>query len=364
MKTIPIIQLGIGNVGREVIRQIQDLNKQHSDISFQYIGIANSRKILFHKDGIPFPILKEIMLSKEIPTPGNVCETESHDGNLTPFNTRFSQIDLYQTTIVDTTDTDSHIRFLIHGVEQGTSLVLANKKPLVRSMDEFSRLTRTSFGFRATVGAGLPVIPAISELLSKNETIQKIEGCFSGSLGILCSSLEKGETFSTVVNELKEKGFTEPDPREDLSGKDLARKILILSRLAGYNISLNDILIESLFPAEMTGFSSEEFLSGLTIMDDDYRDKFNQALQKNCTLRVVATFEKGECMVGLKEVTRDSLIGKLTGAEKLAVIYTENESINPIVVRGEGAGAKSAAKDVINDLLEVNQLNGNQVSFQ
>lgn len=355
MKTIPIIQLGIGNVGREVIRQIQDLNKQHSDVSFQYIGIANSRKILFHKDGIPFPILKEIILSKEIPTPGNVCETESHDGNLTPFNTRFSQIDLNQTTIVDTTDTDSHIRFLIHGVEQGTSLVLANKKPLVRSMDEFSRLTSTSFGFRATVGAGLPVIPAISELLSKDETIQKIEGCFSGSLGILCSSLEKGEAFSTVVNELKEKGFTEPDPRDDLSGKDLARKILILTRLSGYAIEMDNIHVDSIYPEEMASLTIGEFLLEIETLDNVYKEKYISASERDCTLRFVATWEDGECKVGLKEVQRESQIGRLTGAKKLALIYTGRDQNDPVVVNGAGAGAKSAAKDVVDDLIEVNK---------
>jgi len=355
MNTIPVIQLGIGNVGREVIRNVLEYKYREGNRFFRYIGIANSKSLLFQPDGIPERFLEEITSAVGSTEVMSQTGCKRHNGDLSPLLQELTRSDVRDLSIIDATDSDATTPFLLKCAEKGTVLVLANKKPLVSEDAIFRSLKRVPLGFRATIGAGLPIIPAVQELLQTGHRIQKIEGCFSGSLGILCSSLEAGESFSDVVKALKSKGYTEPDPREDLSGKDIARKILILSRLSGYHLELNDLITESLFPEEMVSVPPDTFLSAIRILDDQYREMFNRALQKNCTFRFVATLEKGTCRVGMKKVPGDSLIGRLKGAEKLAVIYTDRDEDDPVIIRGAGAGAKSAAKDVFDDLMEIHK---------
>jgi len=355
MKYIPIIQLGIGNVGREVIRKVLDYNKSDPTKTFRYIGIANSKTIIFHTGGITEQLLEKILSGIPLIKTQDGSDFFKHNGDLSPLMDLSDQLDFNSLSIIDTTDSSTHLPCLLECAGRGATMVFANKKPLVQEMSSFRKLSRVHPGYRATVGAGLPVIPEIENLITNNRKIRKIEGCFSGSLGILCSSLEKGRQFSSIVKELKEAGYTEPDPRVDLSGIDMARKIMIISRMCGYGIELNNVTIQSLFPAWMANLPAKEFLSKLSSVDDDYRTRFTLADQRNATLRYVATSEGGRCEVGLKEVTRDSDIGRLQGAEKLALIYTGKNWNNPIIVRGAGAGATSAAKDVVDDLIEVNQ---------
>jgi len=311
MKIIPVIQLGVGNVGREVVRNVLEYKDREGNSLFRHTGIANSKSFLFQPEGIPDGVLEEIISSKGSDDVMSRYGPEKHSRDLSPLLQEIQRLDIRGLSIIDATDSSVTTPFLVECAEKGMALVLANKKPLVRKISIFEALKRAPLGFRATIGAGLPVIPAIGKLLSGGEKIHRLEGCMSGSLGHLCSSLEAGESFSVVVKELKNKGYTEPDPREDLSGRDMARKILILSRLSGYSLELDDIGIESLFPEKMASLSSDTFLSKIRMLDEEYRERFTQALQKNCTLRFVATLENGTCRVGLKEVPKTSLLGSL-----------------------------------------------------
>ena len=354
MRTIPIIQLGTGNVGKEVIRQVMDINRQNSSTRFCYIGLANSKAVLFKKEGFSETMLDEIISRKESFTTF-FSSSVKHNGDIAPLISSIDQSAMDDISMIDTTDTDLHLNFLRKCAEKGLSLVLANKKPLIGDMKTFRLLTREKLGCRATVGAGLPVIPVLSELKSKGKNIAVIQGCFSGSMGILCTSMEKGELFSNIVNDLYSKGITEPDPREDLSGIDLARKVLILTRLSGRSIEMEDIQMERLFPEELATIPLKQFLSEIKTLDNHFNDLFTQAAGRGSTFRFVATFSKRKCNVGLREVSRESHIGKLTGADKLALIYTECSPENPVLVKGAGAGATNAARDVVEDLLEVVQ---------
>ncbi len=355
MNSIPVIQLGIGNVGREVIRNVLEYKDREGNRFFRYIGIANSKSFLFRQEGIPDRFLEEILSAENSTTLMNRPDSGKHNGDLSPLLQEIERSDVRDLTTIDASDAGSTAPFLLGCAEKEIKLVLANKKPLVRDNGTYRSLSQVPLGLRATIGAGLPVIPEIGRLLAGGKKIQRLEGCMSGSLGHLCSSLEAGESFSEVVNELLSKGYTEPDPREDLSGKDMARKILILARVSGYHLEFGDVITESLFPEEMASLSADTFLSDLRILDDEYRERYNRVLQKNCTLRFVATLENGKCRVGLKEVPQDSLIGRLRGAEKLAILYTGSKKDDPVVIRGAGAGAKSAAKNVFDDLIGLNQ---------
>ena len=355
MKITPIIQLGIGNVGREVIRNVLEYKDYESNRLFRYIGIANSTSYLFRQEGIPDRLLEEIISAEKPVALSNQPDSGNHNGDLSPLLHETEGLDSRYVSIIDATDSETTTSFLLGCAVKGMKMVLANKKPLVRDIKIYRLLKQVPLGLRATIGAGLPVIPAIEKVLSQGKKILKIEGCFSGSLGILCSSLETGEPFSEVVKALKNKGYTEPDPREDLSGRDMARKILILSRLSGYKPELHDVITESLFPEEMVSLPPDIFLSEIRTLDEAYRERFTRALHKKYTLRFVATMENGTCRIGLREVPVDSVIGRLKGAEKLAVLYTHWNHGRPIVIRGSGAGAKSAAKDVFDDLLDLQQ---------
>jgi len=200
------------------------------------------------------------------------------------------------------------------------------------------------------------VINALQSILNKNEKIIKIEGCFSGTLGTLCSSLEKGNKFSKVVIDSMEKGYTEPDPREDLAGTDVARKILIISRFCGYSMGIDDVKVERLYPDKMEDLKLKDFLAQLTTLDHGYINRFESALGNNTTWRYVATQENNKCYVGLKNVPIDSEIGKLVGADKIVIFFSDKNPTQPIVIKGKGAGPEYAAQDVLEDIIEVSNL--------
>ncbi|UCG28959.1 MAG: hypothetical protein JSV24_06255 [Bacteroidales bacterium] len=355
MKTIPVIQLGIGNVGLQLVRKVMNFNQTNSDYFIRYIGIADSRYLTFRPEGMNRE-LPGILRHKGIRSVESSIVHASSGG-------LYHILELLKgektdcLCIVDATASEDISGFLRRCVIRGFNLVLANKKPLTGKMADFHMLNRARLGCRATVGAGLPVIPEIRKILSDSESICKLEGCFSGTMGILCSALEKGEPFSAIVEEVKRKGYTEPDPRDDLSGMDIARKILILARFCGYNIELIDVTVDSLYPGTMEALPLEEFMANLKNLDAGYKIMFDQARKKNATLRFAASLEKGKCRAGMKEVMVKSVIGRLKGPEKAVIITTGKRKKESLVIHGSGAGAESAAKDMLEDILEVSDCN-------
>jgi homoserine dehydrogenase len=282
------------------------------------------------------------------------------------------------TFVVDTSTGDgtSLFPFMEQALARGAHLIVANKKLLAGSQEEFTALTRLGprrLMCETTVGAALPVISTLRSLLAGGDDITEISGCMSGTLGYICSSLERGIPFSQSVRRAGEEGFTEPDPRVDLSGQDVARKALILARLwraeqprqhetaemgteraldAPGAIELDQIATEPLFPGGMAHLRRDEFLLALPELDHEYAARMGRAQSRGCSLRYTATISRDGCRVGLEEVPLDGSMGRsLQGPDNIFRFRTRLYRERPLTVQGPGAGPEVTAAGVLSDLL-------------
>ncbi|KAF6135887.1 hypothetical protein GIB67_006779 [Kingdonia uniflora] len=250
------------------------------------------------------------------------------------------------------------IGVLYRVVELGYCVVLANKKPLTSDMDDYEKLFLHPRHIRheSTVGADLPVITSINRLLVSRDTIASIIGSLSGTLGYVMSEVEDGKPFSKVVKAAKGLGYNKPDPRDDLSGMDVARKALILTRLLGWRINMDNIKVKSLYPQERVPnkMSLEDFMaSGLPSLDIDIEKKTKLASINRNVLRYVCMIEGSSCQGGIKELLKDSPLGRLRGSNNVVEIYSRCYSELPLVIQGADAGNDTTAAGVQADILDL-----------
>jgi aspartokinase/homoserine dehydrogenase 1 len=243
---------------------------------------------------------------------------------------------------------------LVTALGQGFDLVLANKKPLSGPEPGHRRLLEAAAAagrrvlFEATVGAGLPVIDTLRKLVASGDRVRRIEGCVSGTLGYVLSSLEKGRPFSAAVREAITKGYAEPDPREDLSGRDAGRKGLILARLLGHHGPA--AATESLVPASLRSLPLAGFLRRLPSLDEGWRHRVDRVAARGRVLRYVVTATPRGVSVRLLAVPRDSVLGSLQGTRNLLAFTTRRYRTEPLVIAGPGAGADVTAAGILNDI--------------
>jgi bifunctional aspartokinase / homoserine dehydrogenase 1 len=244
-------------------------------------------------------------------------------------------------------------------LENGFHIVLANKKPLAVAQIEFDRLMATarerglSLRYEATAGAGLPVLDTLAKLQDAGDRVETILGCFSGTLGFIMTALEEGRPFSDAVREAWKLGYTEPDPRDDLSGTDVARKALILARTLGRRLELSDIALESLFTREVDSDEPARFVDNLRALDAPFAERVAKARREDKVLRYVAKIGKRAIRVGVEAVPAASPLGRLHGTDNTVVIQSKRYSTNPLVVTGPGAGAAVTAAGVLNDIVAI-----------
>ena len=205
--------------------------------------------------------------------------------------------------------------------------------------------------YEATVGAGLPVMDTFAKLVETGDQVVSIEGCLSGTLGFLLSELERWRKFSQALGAAMDAGYTEPDPRDDLSGTDVARKALILGRLMGFKGEPASVVTESLVPEGARQLPLKQFLSRLSTWDDHFAQKVRVAQQKGQVLRYVATVTPRRLRVGLQSVSADSPFAALKGTDNQIVFTTARYREHPLVIRGPGAGPLVTAAGVLNDVL-------------
>lgn len=248
-------------------------------------------------------------------------------------------------------------------MENGGRIVTANKVPVAQSSWEvFKLLTefRTKYGYSCSVMAGAGAVPFLRDGFDMSDTVESIEGCFSGTLGKMCNLLYEGKiTFSEAVKQLKLAGDTEPDPRDDLSGMDVAKKIVILARTSGYQVSLEDVEVEPFVAGgfrELSNVGVEEFMAKSKIFDDEIAAKFQAAKKEGKTLRYVASMkiENGRPVVklGLREEKLDSPLGSLKGNGNKVVIYTSAYNKVPFELAAPGSGTSITAGNIRRNLLE------------
>jgi aspartokinase/homoserine dehydrogenase 1 len=239
----------------------------------------------------------------------------------------------------------------------GMDVVLANKRPLSASRADTEALMALAeregkrIFYEATVGAGLPIFDTYRKLVESGDRVLKIEGCLSGTLGFLLTEVGKGRAFSSALTKAMELGYTEPDPRDDLSGADVGRKALILGRLLDFAGEPSDVAVESLVPDALRGLPRDAFLAKLASMDADWSKRATAAKAKGATLRYVASVTKGKITVGLQVVGPSSPFFGLKGTDNQVAFTTMRYKTNPLVITGPGAGPAVTAAGVLNDML-------------
>lgn len=345
MQDLNILHLGIGNVGKELLLQINNNEKQlmkKYSVQLLFYGLFNSKAALLNKNGFSInKALEKIKKSSFFP----VYNIQEEIQNIPlPF------------VVIDTTASSETYPYLLAALKRGGYVVTSNKKLLSGKQEQFDVLESFSglkFFCETVVGAGLPVIKSIKNMIDSGDQIIEIHGCFSGTLDFIFSQLDKGKLFSEVVLEAKKKGFTEPDPRDDLSGIDVARKALILSRLLGKKKEIQEIKLAGLYPKHMKSLSNEDFLRQLYKLDDVYKEKIAKAKKKRNVLRFITKINPQECSVGLEETYSLNDFGRLNGPDNLISIKTKRYFDNPLIIKGPGAGIEVTAAGVLADILEV-----------
>lgn len=332
-----LLHMGVGNVGSEVFRQV----KAHAP-DLAYAGLFGKDGGVFSADG-----LSEAQAAAFLPTGHNPTTLEEALAELPP-----------RSIVVDTTASDKTVSAIREALRAGHAVVMSNKKPLTgpqSAWDELHALGDERLFYETTVGAGLPIISTLRDLIKTGDTITRIQGCFSGTLGYIFSELENGVRFSEAVTTAKSNGFTEPDPRDDLSGMDVARKVLILSRLIGKELELDDIPVERLYPQTLAELSVDEFLSQLKTLDEILASRAADAQAKDEVLRYVGTVSDTEQSVKLLSVPAASDLGSLSGPDNIIVIHTKRYADNPVVIKGPGAGIEVTAAGVFSDCYKAAQ---------
>eukprot|EP01083_Nonionella_stella_P176704 618966_1 len=256
--------------------------------------------------------------------------------------------------VADCSASDETTPYLVECQQRGIAVTMANKHPLSASMTDFHSLTqnRSLIRFECTVGAGLPIITSVGRIVDSGDNIVQIQGQLSGTIGFMLSELHPSTKMSEIVQKAKECGYTEPDPRDDLSGMDIARKALILARCMGINIEMKDVEIESLYPKEMERLSLKEFMNELGALDEKMAKKILKATQNETKLRYTAVVTADSVKVGLVEVAPHDALYNLVGTDNLVSIHSDWYT-SPLIVAGPGAGVDLTAGGLLSDMYEL-----------
>lgn len=356
-KQLHLVVIGPGNVGKTLINQIlesADEIQNRKRIKLKVVGIANSRKMLFNKDGVQKGWLEELEKS----------DINTNSEEIVKWT---KQNQLENLVLVDNTASKDFVVNYDLFLENGFDLVSSNKifntlpiakyKELRKKLDSYNK----RYLYETNVGAGLPLIDNLKLLHLSGENVTRIKGVFSGTLSYIFNNFSvRDEKFSTIVKEAMDKGFTEPDPREDLSGNDVARKLLILARELDLINEFEDINVQNLIPEHLTQISKQEFLERLEELDEHY-ENVKKSQQPNHVLRYVGDLhgdlqkDKGILDVKLVSVPASSSLGQVKGSDSIFEIYTESYGENPVVIMGAGAGAKVTARGVFGDILRLSE---------
>ena len=357
MPVINLFQFGKGNIGGALIRQVaerSDALAETSGLRFEYVGICGQSRLTYDPRGLNASLRNSGGLDRLL---GDSDTGEDYPGAPAMIG-RLLDDPPRNLCVIDTTSadmTEAHLACLRRGIP----VVTANKKPITdrgAAYDEIQRLgrgNRMRYWYETTAGAGLPVVSTVTELVETGDEVIEIVGCLSGTLGYICSQLDHGRAFSEIVREAKELGYTEPDPRDDLNGMDVARKALILARDIGYRLELDQLEVRGMVSdALLAAPSVEMFMEELPRADAEYAHRVASGRQQGQVLRYVATVGGQTCQVGLESVDRESPVGSLTGPDNIVVCTTKRYRENPLVVRGPGAGPEVTAGGLFGDLIK------------
>lgn len=350
-KRINLFMIGIGNVGGTLVEQISKQKSyllKHHHIDVKIVALANSKKMLFDEDGINLKSWKDDLL-------------ESGDKmTLNGFIQQAIDLNLRNSIFIDNTANENVASIYNELLKESISVVTPNKIACTQSIEKYKELKQTALRYRAkflfetNVGAGLPVINTLNDLIKSGDEIHKIEAVLSGSLNFIFNNFNENTRFVDVVKEAMKQGFTEPDPRIDLSGVDVMRKILILIRESGLEMELSDIKGLPFIPkACMDAPSVDAFLASVEAHEEEFQKLYKKAADENKKIKYVATFNKGKAEGGLRFVSPDHPFYNLEGKDNIVLFTTKRYPEQPLVIKGAGAGAEVTAMGIFADIMRI-----------
>ena len=350
IKQLNLFVTGVGNVGERFLAQLhkqREFLKENLKLNIRVIGISNSRKMFFDDNGINLENWKENLKNGE-PT------------SLDRFHEKVKELNHRNSVFIDNTANQQVSEVYEKYLRQSISVVTCNKIACASSFDnykvlkEVSRKYNASFLFETNVGAGLPIIDTLKNLINSGDQIHKIQAVLSGSLNFVFNNFNEHSTFHDVVAQAQKEGYTEPDPKIDLSGVDVARKILILARESGYQLDLDDISNNAFLPEEsLQTANNEDFYTSLIKNENHFQNIYKEANDKGCRLKYVAEFVNGKANVGLQHIASDHPFYNLEGSDNIVLFFTYRYPENPLLIKGAGAGAEVTASGIFADVIRI-----------
>lgn len=349
-KQLNLFVMGVGNVGEKFIEQIHQQKKflkENLKINLRVIALSNSRTMLFDEEGISLKEWKELLQK------GEPAHRET-------FIAKTIALNLRNSIFVDITASDIIAGTYEHFLRKSIAVVTCNKIACSSHYENYANLKRLSrkynapFLFETNVGAGLPIIDTLKLLIASGDRVHKIQAVLSGSLNFIFNNFSETYSFEEVVKEAGVQGFTEPDPKIDLSGVDVARKILILIRESGYHMEMEDIENNSFLPKEcMETTTNEDFFASLKKHASHFDALLQEAKSKDCRIKFVAKFDQGKASVGLQFIPKESPFYNLEGKDNIVEFFTDRYVDQPLIIKGAGAGAAVTASGIFADVIRM-----------
>ena len=348
-KVLNLFVCGVGTVGGQLLEQIHNQYeelKRTKRLKLNVVGIATSKKALFNSDGIDLANYREQL-------------ADADESNESKLRDAIIEMNCFNSVFVDCTASKEVAEIYQPLLEHNISVIAANKIAASSSYEKYARLKETAlargvfFRYETNVGAGLPIIGTINDLRNSGDVILKIEAVLSGTLNFIFNEISADVTLSEAVRRAKEQGYSEPDPRIDLSGKDVIRKLVILAREAGYKVEKTDVEAHLFIPDEFFEGSIEEFWKNLPKLDADFEARRKQLDAEGKRWRFVATFDHGKLSVALKVVDRTHPFYNLQGSNNIVALTTERYREYPMLIQGYGAGASVTAAGVFANIMSI-----------
>lgn len=349
-KTLNLFLLGPGVVGSALLELLKDREESARTSlrsRFRLIGIADSRKMLFDEHGIDFCNWRALLSSSSQPS------------DLGEFTKRVQQFNAANSIVIDCTGSEPAVQEYLTLLSSSVSVITSSKVANTLAIDFYRQLRSVAsqhgaeFRYSTNVGAALPIVDSIKSIIQTGDSIERIEAVLSGTLSFIFNSLNAGRSLSEAVREAQQRGYTEPDPRIDLRGTDVARKLLILVREAGFTMEMDDIVMEPYLPEEV--FSGADFAAALSNADVILAERRAAAKLRGRSLMFIARFENGRARVGLEEIGPEHPFYHLSGNDNIVLLTTRSLYRQPLVVRGGGAGAALTASGLFNDIVHVSR---------
>ena len=351
-KKIHLFIIGIGNVGGKFIEQISNQKQyliEKFRLNINIIGISNSKKMFFSSDGILYENLNSSLKKGE-------------KTDLNEFFDRVKKLNLRNSVFIDNTANNYVASTYTKYLKNNIGVVTCNKIACSDNYENYIKLKNlskkynTPFLFETNVGAGLPIIDTLNHLITSGDKIQKIQAILSGSLNFIFNNYNTTRSFRDVVYDAMEKGYTEPDPKIDLSGVDVSRKILILARECGHKVELEDVVNYKFLSDDcLNSINNDDLFKNILKNEKHFKDLYNKANDKNCKLKYVANYENGLASVGLNEIEKYHDFYNIEGSDNIILFYTDRYNERPLIVKGAGAGAEVTASGIFADLIRISK---------